>query len=213
MIEELEKKMVPKGRIDLIGMGRLGIRTGINLLQVHRGGPVEIGAFDGQKISGSDIIFTMLGAKDGEYKTDFFKKLCTHDKEYRKVTSVCEYANKDNIDLIEGDVVVIEIAGGNTIPTAANIIKHVHSYGGKTISTAGIFGMGYEKITCKDISEYGNSNPAVEELRKEGITKNHTVVTTSKFIRDMEPVTPYVLDDVARTITMEALKLLNDIYD
>ena len=30
----------------------------------------------------------------------------------------------ENLDLIEGDVVIIVIAGGNTIPTAAKIIKH-----------------------------------------------------------------------------------------
>ena len=152
MISELESKMIPKGRIDLIGLGRLGIRTGLNLIEVHRGGPSQIAVFDGQKISGSDIIFTLLGAKNEEYKTDFFKKLCTHDKSYREVISIPEYVNEDNLDLVKGDVVVIEIAGGNTIPTTANIIKHVRSYGGKTISTAGIFGVGDEKIEIKDIS-------------------------------------------------------------
>ena len=146
MISELESKMIPKGRIDLIGLGRLGIRTGLNLIEVHRGGPIEI-------------------------------------------------------------------AGGNTIPTAANIIKHVHSYGGKTISTAGIFGVGDEKIEIKDISEFDDTNPAVEELRKEGITENHLVITTGKFIRDMEPVTPYTLDEVAKEVTKTSLKLLIDIYD
>ena len=42
MINEMESKMIPKGRIDLIGLGRLGLRTGINLIQVHRGGPKEM---------------------------------------------------------------------------------------------------------------------------------------------------------------------------
>lgn len=213
MISELESKMIPKGRIDLIGLGRLGIRTGINLIEVHRGGPSQIAAFDGQKISGSDIIFTMLGAKNEEYKTDFFKKLCTHENSYRQIISIPQYVNEDNLRLIEGDVVIIEIAGGNTIPTAASIIKHVRNYGGKTISTAGIFGIGDEEIVIKDISEFDRSNPAVEELRKEGITENHLIVTTGKFIRDMEPVTPYTLDEVAKTITKTALKLLIDKYD
>ncbi|MDO5848405.1 MAG: hypothetical protein Q4P18_02615 [Methanobrevibacter sp.] len=213
MIDEMESKMIPKGRIDLIGFGRLGLRTGINLIQVHRGGPVEIGAFDGQKISGSDIIFTLMGAKEGDYKTDFFKQICTHDKDYRKIISIPEYVNEDNLDLIKGDVVVIEIAGGNTIPTAASIIKHVHSYGGKTIGTAGIFGIGDTEVTAKDISEFDDSNPAVNELRAAGITENHTIVTTNKFIRDMEPVTPYMLDKVAEKITEISLRELNDIYD
>lgn len=208
MISELENKLVPKGRIDLVGFGRLGLRTGINLIQVHRGGPKEIGVFDGQKIAGSDVIFTLLGAKPNQYKTDFLKQICTHDENFRKVISVPEDITEENINLIKGDVVVIEIAGGNTIPTAANIIKHVHSYGGKTIGTGGIFGLSPDNITVKDISEYGDDNPAVNELRKEGITKNHLVVSTNKFIRDAQPITPYVLDEVAKKITEHALRLL-----
>ena len=112
--------------------------------------------------------------------------------------------------MIEGDVVIIVIAGGNTIPTAAKIIKHAHERGAKTIGTAGIFGYGNENIEIKDISEYDDTNPAIEELRKQGITENHLVLTTNKLIRDNEPVTPYTLDEVAKIITMNALKLLDD---
>ena len=105
-------------------------------------------------------------------------------------------------------MVVIEIAGGNTIPTAANIIRKAHEKGSKTIGTAGIFGIGDEEIVVKDISEFDDSNPAVEELRKEGIVKDHLVISTNRFIRDAIPITPYVLDDIANIITREALKLL-----
>ena len=115
---------------------------------------------------------------------------------------------EDNLDLITGDVVVIEIAGGNTVPTAAKIIKKAHENGSKTLGTAGIFGIGNEEIIVKDISEFDDSNPVIEELRKEGIVKDHMVVTTSTFIRDSIPITPYVLDNIANTITKEALKLL-----
>ena len=212
-IQKMEDKQVPYGRIDLIGCGRLGLRIGINLIQVHRGGPKIIGAFDGQKIDGGDVIFTLLGAEPGKSKPEFLEKLCTHKKDFRKVTSYCEYINEENLDLIEGDVVIIVIAGGNTIPTAAKIIKHAHERGAKTIGTAGIFGFGNEDIEIKDISEYDDTNPAVEELRKEGITENHLVLTTNKLIRDNEPVTPYTLDEVAKIITMNALKLLRDKYD
>ena len=97
-----------------------------------------------------------------------------------------------------------------TIPTAAKIIKHAHERGAKTIGTAGIFGYGNENIEIKDISEYDDTNPAIEELRKQGITENHLVLTTNKLIRDNEPVTPYTLDEVAKIITMNALKLLDD---
>lgn len=212
-IQKMEDMQVPQGRIDLVGCGRLGLRIAINLMQVHRGGPKVIGAFDGQKIDGGDVIFTMLGAKPGDNKTDFIKQLCTHDESFRNIESHPEYIDEDNIDLLEGDVVIIVIAGGNTIPTAAKIIKHAQKRGAKTIGTAGIFGFGDENIEIKDISEYDDSNPAVEELRLHGICENHLILTTNKLIRDNEPVTPYTLDEVARIITMNALKLLSDKND
>ncbi len=212
-IQKMEDRQVPNGRIDLIGCGRLGLRIAINLMQVHRGGPKIIGAFDGQTIDGGDVIFTMLGAKTGQNKPDFIKQLCTHDENYRKIESYPEYINDDNLDLIKGDVVIIVIAGGNTIPTAAKIIKHAHERGAITIGTAGIFGFGNENIEIKDISEYDDNNPAIEELRAQGITENHLVLTTHKLIRDNEPVTPYTLDEVAKYITMTALKELRDKND
>ena len=212
-IQIMEDKQVPKGRIDLVGCGRLGLRIAINLMQVHRGGPKTIAAFDGQKIDGGDVIFTLLGAESGKNKTDFIKKLCTHDENYRNIESYPEYITQDNLDLIKGDVVIIVIAGGNTIPTAAQIIKNAQKRGAATIGTAGIFGFGDENIEIKDISEYDDSNPAVNELRAQGITKNHLVLTTNKLIRDNEPVTPYTLDEVAKVITMNALKILRDKND
>lgn len=212
-IKEMEDKQVPKGRIDLIGCGRLGLRVGINLIQVHRGGPKVIGAFDGQEIDGGDVIFTLLGAETGKPKPEFLKQLCTHDENFRKVESYPEDITDDNMDLIKGDVVIIVIAGGNTIPTAAKIIKHAHENGAKTIGTGGIFGFGNENIEVKDISEFDDTNPAIEELRAQGITKNHLVVTTNKFIRDSEPITPYTLDEIAKELTINALKLLRDKND
>ena len=208
MIQEMENNLIPKGSIDLVGFGRLGLRTGINLIQIHRGGPSKITVIDGQKISASDIIFLLKGAEIGTYKSDFLKEISTHPKDFREVVSINEDIDEDNLDLITGDVVVIEIAGGNTVPTAAKIIKKAHENGSKTLGTAGIFGIGNEEIIVKDISEFDDSNPVIEELRKEGIVKDHMVVTTSTFIRDSIPITPYVLDNIANTITKEALKLL-----
>ena len=182
-------------------------------MQAHRGGPKIIGAFDGQKIDGGDVIFTMLGAEIGQNKTDFLKQLCTHNEKFRRVDSYTEYIDENNLDLVQGDVVIIVIAGGNTIPTAAKIIKKAQERGAVTIGTAGIFGFGNENIEIKDISEYDDNNPAVEELRAQGITKDHLVITTNKLIRDREPVTPYTLDEVAKIITMTALKELRDIND
>ena len=201
----MENNLIPKGSIDLVGFGRLGLRTGINLIQVHRGGPSKITVIDGQKISESDIIFLLKGAKAGTYKADFLKEISTHPKDFREVVSITEDINEDNLDLITGDVVVIEIAGGNTIPTAANIIRKAHENGSKTIGTAGIFGIGDEEIVVKDISEFDDSNPAIEELRKEGIVKDHLVISTNRFIRDAIPITPYVLDDIANIISKPLL--------
>ena len=198
MIQEMENNLIPKGSIDLVGFGRLGLRTGINLIQIHRGGPSKITVIDGQKISASDIIFLLKGAEIGTYKSDFLKEISTHPKDFREVVSINEDINEDNLDLITGDVVVIEIAGGNTVPTAAKIIKKAHENGSKTLGTAGIFGIGDEEIIVKDISEFDDSNPVIEELRKEGIVKDHMVVTTSTFIRDSIPITPYVLDNIAK---------------
>lgn len=212
-IQKIEDSRVPQGRIDLIGVGRLGLRIGINLMQAHRGGPKTIGAFDGQKISGGDVIFTLLGGEVGEYKTDFLKRICTHPEEFRNIESHPEYITAENLDLIKGDVVILILAGGNTIPTASKIIKYAHENGAVTIGTAGIFGFGDENIEFKDISEFDDSNPVVQELRQAGIKKNHLLVTTNKVIRDREPVTPYTLDEVAKEITKNALKILRDIND
>lgn len=212
-IQEMEDVRVPKGRIDLIGCGRLGLRIAINLMQVHRGGPKIIGAFDGQKIDGGDVIFTLNGAKIGQNKSDFIKQICTHDETLRKIESYPEYITKDNLNLIKGDVVIIVIAGGNTLPTAIEIIKDAQKRGATTIGTAGIFGFGNENIEIKDISEYDDSNPVIEELRSNGITKNHIVLTTNKLIKDNEPITPYTLDEVAKIISINALKELADKND
>ena len=40
-----------------------------------------------------------------------------------------------------------------------------------------------------------------EKIVKEGIVKDHLVISTNKFIRDAIPITPYVLDDIANIIT------------
>lgn len=212
-IQKIEDSRIPQGRIDLIGCGRLGLRIAINLMQAHRGGPKTIGAFDGQKISGGDVIFTLLGAEIGEPKAEFIQRICTHDEDFRNIESHTEDITDDNLDLIKGDVVIIVIAGGNTIPTSAKIIKHAHERGAITIGTAGIFGFGDENIEFKDISEFDDNNPAVEELRAQGITENHLILTTNKLIRDREPVTPYTLDEVAKIITKNALKILREIND
>jgi len=203
-IEEIENNKVPEGHVTLVGLGRLGIRTGLNLAQVHRGGPQKITAIDSQKISQGDLIFKMMGGKQGEYKVDLLHDLCG----IKEVIPIRQDITPKNLDLIQGDVVCVEIAGGNTIPTTAAIVKKAHQIGASTISTAGVFGIENEKIMVMDISQADPDNPVANELREEGIEEKHTLVTTGKFIRDSEPVTPYVLDGIARKMTMEILKAL-----
>ena len=207
-IKELEKSQIPKGHVTLVGIGRLGLRIGLNLIHVHRGGPKKITVLDNQKISSSDILFKMLGGSPGHYKVDFLSSLCTHPENTRKVISIREDVTFNNLDMITGDVVSIQIAGGDTIPITAAVIKKAHEIGAKTISTAGVFGIGDEKIQNMDISQADPDNPVVSELKKHGILENHKIITTGKFIKDNIPITPYVLDDYAREMTKEILKLL-----
>lgn len=203
-IEEIENEKVPKGQVCLVGLGRLGIRTGLNLAQVHRGGSKRILAIDSQKISEGDIIFRMLGGKLEDHKVDVLESL----KGIKDVLSVKEDITKDNLDLISGDVVSVQIAGGHTVPTTAMIIKKAWEIGAATISTAGIFGIGNEKIEVMDISEAPEDNPVARELNKLGIKSNHNIITTGKFIIDDVPITPYILDEVAKITTRKIIELL-----
>lgn len=208
-LENLERKKVPYGEVTLVGLGRLGFRTGLNLMEVHRGGPEKITAIDGQKISADDLVFRMLGAEPGEYKVDFFRKFAEGNST-KKVTGISRNISEDNLDLISGDVVCIEIAGGDTLPVTAEIIKKAHETGISTISTMGVFGLGHEEIKAIDISEGDPENPVVSSLMEYGIDENHLLVGTGKLIRDWEPVTPAVLERTATVMTSEILKILKD---
>jgi len=205
-IAELERKKAPHGDIILVGLGRLGLRTAINLMQVNRGGPARITAFDGQTISADDLIFRMYGGRIGEYKTSLLKRLAGPGYS-REIIDVNTYITTENLDLITGgDVVCIEIAGGDTLPTTAAIIQHAQSLGMQTISTMGVFGISGDPVHAVWIEDADPNNPIVATLRNAGI-KNHRLVGTGKLIRDWEPVTPYIIDKVAEIISSEILIL------
>jgi predicted ThiF/HesA family dinucleotide-utilizing enzyme len=208
-LENLERKKVPYGEVTLVGLGRLGLRTGLNLIEVHRGGPEKINAIDGQKISADDLVFRMLGAETGEYKVDFFKKFADGNSS-KKVEAISRNISGDDLDLIKGDVVCIEIAGGDTLPVTAEIIKKAHETGISTISTMGVFGLGHEEIKVVDISEGDPGNPIVSCLMEYGINENHLLIGTGKLIRDWEPVTPAILDRTSAIMATEILKILKD---
>jgi len=203
----IEQKKVPLGEVTLVGLGRLGFRTAMNLMQVHRGGPSKINVIDGQRISADDLIFRLHGAEIGEYKVDFIKRLTGPDYS-RKIFPICENISGENLSLISGDVVCIEIAGGDTLPITAEIIKKAKEVGAYTISTMGVFGILEEEIKVVDIGNGDPENPIVSALVDLGIS-NHLLIGTGKLIRDWEPVTPKVLDRVSDVICSEILKVLH----
>lgn len=205
-ISELEGKKVPHGEVTLVGAGRLGFRTALNLMQIHRGGPERIKVIDGQRVSADDLIFRLMGAKIGEYKVKFIESLAC-DGFSRTVQGIPEYITGDNLNLIGGDVVCVEIAGGDTLPITAEIIQYAQERGAATISTMGVFGIGEENVSVVDIDEADPENPIAAYLQDAGIHK-HILVGTGKLIRDWEPVAPHVLDRVSEVMTAEILKLL-----
>jgi predicted ThiF/HesA family dinucleotide-utilizing enzyme len=207
-IEKIEQEKNPMGEVTLVGLGRLGFRTAMSLMQAHRGGPVKINVIDGQRISADDLIFRLHGAEIGEYKVDFIKRLTGPDYS-RKIVPYAENITEKNFDMISGDVVCIEIAGGDTLPITAGIIKKAKEIGASTISTMGIFGIGEEEIKVVNIEDGDPENPIVSTLTDFGIS-NHLLIGTGKLIRDWEPVTPGVLDIVARTMCTQILKILHN---
>ncbi|NPA62741.1 MAG: hypothetical protein GXN95_04210 [Methanococci archaeon] len=196
-IEEIENKLKPKGEVSIIGCGRLGIRVAFELLEVHRGGVEKIHIFDNAKIEENDIIHRKLGGKIGDYKVDLVKRFFKD-----RVEAVRENITKENLDLIKGDVAIICIAGGDTIPTTRSIIEHCKNLGIKTIGTNGVFGID-EKVKVCD-AKYAKGPAKFLNLEEEG----HIVVGTEKFIRDFEPITPYSLNEISKLMVLECLRIL-----
>ncbi len=196
-VEDLERMLIPKGEVSVIGCGRLGVRVIFDLLEVHRGGVKKVYVFDNAKIEENDIIHRKLGGNVGEYKVDFIKRFFKDRVESYKVN-----INKDNLNLIRGDIAIICIAGGDTIPTTKAIIEYCKSIGIKTIGTNGVFGID-EKVKVCD-AKYAKGPAKFLNLSEEG----HIVVGTEKFIKDFEPITPYTLDEIAKRMVIECLRIL-----
>lgn len=207
-LEEMEKKKAPWGEVTLVGLGRLGLRTALILMQAHRGGPARITVIDGQKISADDVIFRTLGGAVGQYKVDLLKRLAGEGFN-KEIRAIPEHISEENIGLIWGDVVCVEIAGGDTLPVTAEIIRHAQKSGASTISTMGVFGIGTVRVRSVDIGRADPKNPIVAYLRRQGI-RDHRLVGTGKLIRDWEPVIPPVLDRISLVIASEILKMLRE---
>ena len=205
-LEAMETMKAPWGEVTLVGLGRLGLRTALNLMQAHRGGPSRINAFDEQTISPDDLIFRTMGGRIGDYKTSFLENLAGSGYS-KEINGIPKNINADNLDLIRGDVVCIEIAGGDTLPLTTGIIRYAQAIGASTISTMGVFGIADIEVKVAEIDEADPGNPIVEYLVANGV-KNHRLVGTGKLIRDWEPVIPPVLDRISLTMASEILKLL-----
>lgn len=199
-VECLEKKLIPKGSVSVIGCGRLGIRVVMDLLEVHRGGAEKIYVFDNAKIDKNDVIHRKYGGEIGEYKVKFAERFFSE-----KVVGITKNITLNNLELIGGDVAIICIAGGNTMPVRNEIINYCKGNGIKTIGTNGVFGID-EKVKVSD-AKYANGPVQYMNIKEEG----HIVIGTGKFIRDCEPITPYTLDEISKRMVIECLKILNKI--
>ncbi|ABR56132.1 UBA/THIF-type NAD/FAD binding protein [Methanococcus aeolicus Nankai-3] len=199
-ITELEKKLVPKGTVSVIGCGRLGIRVIMDLIEVHRGGPLQIFAYDGANIAKNDIIHRKYGAKIGENKAKFAEDFFSD-----KVVAVCENITIETVQSIKGDVAIICIAGGDTTPIREAIIKHCEKNNIKTIGTNGVFGI-EETVKVGD-AIYSDGPVNYVNIENEG----HIVVGTGRYIRDGAPITPYILDEISKKMIIECLKIINKI--
>jgi len=199
-VKQLEDKLKPKGTVSVIGCGRLGVRIIMDLLEVHRGGFEKIQVFDAAKIDMNDVVHRKYGGKVGDYKVklvkDFFEE---------KIDAVFEDITEKNIEKISGDIVLIVFAGGETLNLRKKIVEYCKNTGKVSIGTNGVFGL-YSEINVGDAKH--ESGP-VEFLKMED--EGHLVVGTGKFIKDMEPITPYNLDDISKYMVIEALKIKNEI--
>jgi len=209
-VREMEERKRPMGTVLLCGLGRLGIRVFVRLLDTHRGGPRTIVCYDGQRVDGNDTVHMSLGARIGENKARFAARLGARRTD-RRVVGVPEYVGEGDAEGVvrrwRPDVVVSMIAGGRTTPVTAALARAASRVGAVSISTGGVFGFGDEDVSVVRLEEA--EGPPAEELRRFGAPGDHLVVTTGRFIRDPEPLSPVVLERVADAITVEVLRALH----
>ncbi|WP_456484189.1 hypothetical protein [Methanopyrus kandleri] len=211
LIEELELRKRPRGTALLCGIGRLGFRVFLRLLETHRGGPKRIVCVDGQRVEPDDIIHLRHGARIGENKAEFAARL-GRVHPLREVHAEPEFVTEENaselVDTWEPDVVVITIAGGRTTPVTAAMAREARRFGAVTVSTGGVFGYGSEEVRVVRLEEA--EGPVARELREYGAPSDHVLVTTGRYIRDPDPIPPMVLERVADELAGLALRALSN---
>ncbi len=208
-LARLERRKRPRGTVLLCGVGRLGFRVFIQLVETHRGGPETIVCVDGQEVEPDDVIHLRHGARVGENKAEFCARLGRAHPD-RDVIAVPEYVREEKAEsLVEKwrpDVVVIAIAGGRTTPVTARLARAGREAGATTVSTGGVFGYGSEGVRVLSLREA--SGPVARELRSLGAPEDHLLVTTGRYIRDPDPLAPAVLDRVAHRLVEVTLRSL-----
>ena len=206
-VKKLEEKLKPFGSLLLLGAGRLGFRVFEKLIQVHRGGFKKITVFDGSRIDGKDAYHLSKGARIGEKKVEFLKRLYPVERSYRIVETFGVNFSKEHFHLIKNhDVIVSTIAGGNTLNLVAAVSKEAEKHGIPLITTNGVFGFGDEEVKVEKLQKAG-AGPALY-LKKLTGTENVFVVGTGKLIKDRLPITPTILESIAEKIAILSLKLL-----
>jgi predicted ThiF/HesA family dinucleotide-utilizing enzyme len=172
----------------------------MDILEVHRGGFKKIEVFDAAKIDMNDVIHRKYGGKVGEYKVSFIKDFFPE-----KIDAVFEDISKENLEKISGNIVLVVFAGGDTLNLRKKIIEYCKTTKKICIGTNGVFG-----LNCNvKVGDAKYENGPVEFLKME--EEGHLVVGTGKFIKDMEPITPYSLDKIAEKMVIEALKIKKEI--
>ncbi len=200
-VKRLEDLLVSKGKVSVVGCGRLGIRVVMDLIEVHRGGPEKIYVFDNGIIESNDIIHRKFGGILGEYKVKLPERFYSE-----KVVGIPENITEDNIEILKGDVILLCMAGGDTLKLREKIVNYAFERGIKTIGTDGVFGID-ENVKVYD-GKYSTGPVSYMNIEKEG----HTVVGTGKFIKDRDVITPYTLEEVSKKMVIECLRYLRSKY-
>ncbi len=207
-VETLEKRFVPKGKVVLVGAGRLGVRVFMNLLLTHRGGFRVIRVMDGARIESNDYYHMLLGAEVGENKAEFLSRRF-NTSESRRIEAIKENFSGDDRYFLDADIIVSTIAGGDTIPLMLKLSRIADEIGARLITTNGVFGYGSENILVYERLSDVERGPAVF-LKELSPPDCITFVGTGFLIKDRMPIVPSILDRIANRMAEEALKEVED---
>ncbi|WP_456426464.1 ThiF family adenylyltransferase [Desulfurobacterium sp.] len=206
----LEEKLVPYGKLVLLGAGRLGVRVFERLVMTHRGGFSKITVFDGGTIEENDYYHILKGALPKENKASFLKRrFLTPDTRYKEIEAFSFDFSESNIDCLEdASVVVSTIAGGDTIPLVATVGKFCIEKGIPFITTNGVFGFGDEEVGTFISLASVERGPALflKEYDFPASSPLTAFIGTGILIKDGLPISPIILDRVADAIAIQVLK-------